>query len=165
MLFYTGIARTASDVAQSYATDLAAHARSLKLMRGHVEEGIDILMSGLDIRNFGELLHEAWQTKRALSERVSNAQVDELYDRARGAGAIGGKLTGAGGGGFLLLFVPPRRRPAVLAALAEQIHVPFTFESAGSQVIFYEPGVDYQKEESVRRARPPVAFRELPSAV
>ena len=165
MLFYTGIARTASDVAHSYAADLNAHARSLKLMHGHVEEGIDILMSGIDIRNFGELLHEAWQTKRALSARVSNARVDELYDRARGAGAIGGKLTGAGGGGFLLLFVPPRRRPAVLAALAEQIHVPFAFESAGSQVIFYEPGVDYQKEEKARRGRPAALFRELPSAV
>jgi len=165
MLFYTGIARTASDVAQSYATDLDAHARRLKLMRGHVEEGIDILMSGLDIRSFGELLDEAWQTKRSLSARVSNPQVDELYDRARGAGAIGGKLTGAGGGGFLLLFVPPRRRQAVRAALAGQIHVPFAFESAGSQVIFYEQGVDYQKTEKAQRRRPVVAFRELPSAV
>src|SRR5262245_14494095 len=165
MLLYTGIARTASDVAQSYATDLSAHARSLKLMRGHVEEGIDILMSGLDIRSFGELLDEAWQTKRSLSARVSNPQVDELYDRARGAGAIGGKLTGAGGGGFLLLFVPPRRRAAVRAALAGQIHVPFAFESAGSQVIFYEQGVDYQRAEKAQRQRPVVAFRELPSAV
>ncbi len=165
MLFYTGIARTASDVAQSYAENLDAHARRLKLMRGHVEEGIDILMSGLDIRSFGELLDEAWQTKRSLSARVSNPQVDELYDRARGAGAIGGKLTGAGGGGFLLLFVPPRRRSAVREALAGQIHVPFAFESAGSQVIFYEQGVDYQKAEKAQRRRPVVAFRELSSAV
>jgi D-glycero-alpha-D-manno-heptose-7-phosphate kinase len=165
MLFYTGIARTASDVAQSYAENLDAHARRLKLMRGHVEEGIDILMSGLDIRSFGELLDEAWQTKRSLSARVSNPQVDELYERARGAGAIGGKLTGAGGGGFLLLFVPPRRRQAVREALAGQIHVPFAFESAGSQVIFYEQGVDYLKTEKAQQRRPVVAFRELPSAV
>lgn len=165
MLFYTGIARTSSEVAQSYAGRIHDNRRLLKVMREQVEEGMDILMSGMDIRALGELLHEAWQTKRALSERVSNAQVDELYEEARGAGAIGGKLTGAGGGGFLLLFVPPKKQGAVRAALARQIHVPFGFESAGSQIIFYEPGIDYHDVEQARRRQPALAFRELSSAV
>jgi D-glycero-alpha-D-manno-heptose-7-phosphate kinase len=88
--------------------------------------------------------------------------VDALYDRARKAGAIGGKLTGAGGGGFLLLFVPPERRAAVLAELRGLLHVPFALESAGSAIVFNDPGVDYQEAEDARRARPALAFASCP---
>src|SRR2546429_9817308 len=70
------------------------------------------------------------------------------YDQARAAGAVGGKLTGAGGGGFLLLFVAPARQPAVLKALAGLLHVPFTFESAGSQLVFYEPELDQDRKST-----------------
>src|SRR5438132_6255511 len=100
MLFYTGIVRTASDVARSYVTDLESRRRQLRIMKELVDESIDILASGTDLRAFGDLLHEAWQAKRSLSAEVSNAEVDALYGRAREAGALGGKLTGAGGGGF-----------------------------------------------------------------
>src|SRR5947209_6327039 len=161
MLCYTGIARTAADVARSYVVDLEARRRQLRIMRELVEESIDILASGMDIRAFGDLLHEAWQAKRSLSDAVSNDEVDDLYERARLAGAIGGKLTGAGGGGFLLLFVPPEQQPAVLEALDGRIHVPFQFESAGSQIIFYEPGVDYREAELARRYQTGVRFKEL----
>jgi D-glycero-alpha-D-manno-heptose-7-phosphate kinase len=164
MLFYTGIARTASDVARSYVARMETCRRQLHVMQALVEESIDILSSGMDIRAFGDLLHEAWQTKRSLSPQVSNPEVDALYHKARSAGALGGKLTGAGGGGFLLLFVPPDRQPAVRAALHRQIHVPFEFESAGSQIIFYEPGVDYQEAERARRDQPNVTFKELAHA-
>jgi D-glycero-alpha-D-manno-heptose-7-phosphate kinase len=115
----------------------------------------------MNILAFGDLLHEAWQAKRSLSAQVSNHEVDDLYERARSAGAIGGKLTGAGGGGFLLLFVPLDRQAAVSEALDGRLHVPFEFESAGSQIIFYEPGVDYQEVERVRRQQPPIPFKEL----
>jgi D-glycero-alpha-D-manno-heptose-7-phosphate kinase len=165
MLFYTGIARTASDVAKSYVDNVAGNRRQLHAMREMVEEAIDILVSGMDLAELGELLHEAWQTKRTLSDIVSNPQVDALYDRARAAGAIGGKLTGAGGGGFLLLFVPPDKRTRVIEELDDVLHVPFEFESAGSQIVFNEPGVDYQEAENARRQRPALAFRELPAAV
>jgi D-glycero-alpha-D-manno-heptose-7-phosphate kinase len=165
MLFYTGVARTAADVAQSYAGDLAARRRQLEALREMVEAGIDILLSGMDLREFGLLLHEAWQTKRTLSDQITNPQLDALYDRACRAGAIGGKLTGAGGGGFLLLFVPPRKRGAVLDALHDVLHVPFAFDNAGSQIVFNEPGVDYQEAERARRRRPALAFRELSTAV
>lgn len=106
MLFYTGIVRTASDLAKSYVDDIHSKRRQLRIMKDLVDEGLSILNSGKDLNVFGQLLHEAWLAKRSLSAQVSNSQVDELYDRAQAAGAIGGKLTGAGGGGFMLLFVP-----------------------------------------------------------
>jgi len=165
MLFYTGIARTASDVAKSYAGRLAQQRRRLEQMREMVEESIDILVSGRDLRELGALLHDAWRIKRGFSGLVSNPQVDALYDRARAAGAIGGKLTGAGGGGFLLLFVPPEKRQAVGDAMGDLLHVPFAFEWAGSEIVFNEPGVDYQEAENARHSRPLAAFRELPAAV
>jgi len=165
MLFYTGIVRTASDVARSYVARLDACKQQLHVMKELVEESLDILGSGTDLSAFGDLLHEAWQMKRSLSLQVSNAKIDALYERARAAGALGGKLTGAGGGGFLLLFVPPNRQGAVLEALDRQIHVPFAFESAGSEIIFREPGVDYRHAEVERaRRQQAVAFEELASA-
>jgi D-glycero-alpha-D-manno-heptose-7-phosphate kinase len=161
MLFYTGIVRTASDVARSYAEDLESRRRQLRLMKELVGEGLEVLTGGQDLSAFGRLLHEAWQVKRSLSQRVSSPEVDELYERARSAGAVGGKLTGAGGGGFLLLFVPPDKQPEMLEEFDNLIHVPFEFEPAGSQIIFYEPGVDYQEVEAARLGKPVVAFREF----
>jgi D-glycero-alpha-D-manno-heptose-7-phosphate kinase len=165
MLFYTGIARTSADVAKSYAVDLEARRRQLRIMKELVDEAIDVLASGTNIRSFGELLHEAWLAKRSLSNRVSNAEVDDLYQRAREAGALGGKLTGAGGGGFLLLFVEPDRQAAVMETLGGRLHVPFEFESAGSQIIFYEPGTDYAEVEQAREDQVLVAFKELAGEV
>jgi D-glycero-alpha-D-manno-heptose-7-phosphate kinase len=159
MLVYTGIARTAADVARTYVTGLDQRRRQLRIMKEMVDESIDVLASGMNIAAFGDLLHEAWQAKRSLSGSVSNGEIDGLYERARAAGALGGKLTGAGGGGFLLLFVPPDRQGNVLAALDGQIHVPFEFESAGSQIIFYEPGVNYQETERQRPRQQPSPAR------
>src|SRR5262249_61205678 len=99
-------------------------------MKELVDESIDILASGMDIRTFGDLLHEAWQAKRSLSASVSNSEVDELYEQARAAGALGGKLTGAGGGGFLLLFVPPQNNAAVTDGLAARPPVPLRVDAA-----------------------------------
>jgi D-glycero-alpha-D-manno-heptose-7-phosphate kinase len=164
MLVYTGIARTASEVARSYVIGIESRRRQLRQLKEFVEEGVDILASGTDIGAFGELLHEAWQAKRSLSSAVSNPEVDGLYERARAAGALGGKLTGAGGGGFLLLFVPPDRRAEVLDSLGDRVHVPFAFEPTGSQIIFYEPGVDYQDTGLARRPRPNHGFVDAPPA-
>ena len=161
LLVYTGITRTAADVARSFVVAIDSRRRQLRIMKELVDECLDLLASGRDIGAFGELLHEAWQAKRSLSGAVSNPEVDALYEEARAAGAISGKLTGAGGGGFLLLFVPPEKQPAVLEALDGRIHVPFAFESAGSQIIFYEPGVDYEAVDQARRRQGPVSFKEL----
>lgn len=160
LLVYTGIARTAADVARSYVARIETRRRQLRMMKELVDESIEVLAGGVNILPFGELLHEAWVAKRSLSPIVSNGEVDDLYERARSAGAIGGKLTGAGGGGFLLLFAPPDKHPAILRALDGRIHVPFEFEQAGSQIIFYEPGVDYREAERARE-RSAYPFKEF----
>jgi len=164
MLFYTGIRRTASDVAQGYVNDLDKRHKLLCRMQKMVDTGVEILSSNSDIREFGELLHETWMLKRDLSSEVSNPVVDDLYRRAQDAGAIGGKITGAGGGGFLLLFVQPSMQKKVREALYKRIHVPFQFESGGSQIIFYEPErEDYSDLEKDRAERAISSFRELKS--
>jgi D-glycero-alpha-D-manno-heptose-7-phosphate kinase len=161
MLFYTGIKRTAAEVAESYVSQIEDRRRQLRIMKDLVEESLAVLQGSQPIAAFGELLHEAWQAKRSLSARVSNAEVDEIYASARAAGAIGGKLTGAGGGGFMLLFVPPARQRRVRDTLRQLIHVPIKFEFGGSQIIFFDPEEDYSAEERSQARRTARAFREL----
>lgn len=161
MLFYTGIKRTASDVAQSFLEDLDKRRRQLRIIKDLVEESVSILNGNQDISAFGELMHEAWQTKRTLSSLVSNDEVDTMYQQALDAGAIGGKLAGAGGGGFFMLFVPPSKQKDVREALSHLIHVPFKFEFSGSQVIFFDPDQDFSAAEQDRMQRSTQAFREL----
>lgn len=161
MLFYTGIKRTASNIAESYVNDIETRKRQLRIMKDLLKESISILNSGQDITGFGELLQEGWKAKRSLSSSVSNSDVDEIYDQAISAGAIGGKLTGAGGGGFLLLFVPPSRQKRVRKKLNKLIYVPFKFEFSGSQIIFFDRQEDYSTLEKERDSQPIRAFEEL----
>ncbi len=161
MLFYTGIKRTASNIADSYVNNIEARKRQLRIMKDLVEESISILSSGQDIIGFGELMHEAWEAKRSLSSMVTNSHVDKLYDQAISAGAIGGKLTGAGGGGFLLLFVPPHKQSNVREELNKLICVPFKFQFSGSQIIFFDPQEDYADLEKALAKQPIQAFQEL----
>ena len=163
MLFYTGIIRTASDVAKSYAGDLEAKKRQLQILRDLVEEATVLLNGKQDLAGFGKLLHEAWQAKRSLSTQVTNSDVDAIYETARAAGALGGKLTGAGGGGFMLLFVPPACQRAVRERLNRLILVPFQFDFNGSQIIFYDPGEDYSAAEADRARLQLTTFKELAS--
>jgi D-glycero-alpha-D-manno-heptose-7-phosphate kinase len=146
MLFFTGISRTSSEVAATFAGSLNDHAGSISRFVEMVDEGLDIL-SGGRIEDFGHLLDEAWQIKRSLSSAVTTSAVDEAYALARGAGALGGKLLGAGGGGFLLIFTPPERRRHVEKALSHFLHVPFDFEPSGSQIVLYDPEQDYSEVE------------------
>lgn len=160
MLFYTGIMRTASDVAVTYVENLHEKRELLKHMHSMVDEGVQILQSNRCICGFGELLNSAWEAKRSLSSNISNSVVDEYYARAQENGAIGGKLIGAGGGGFLLLFVPPSAQERVRGELSELLHVPFGFSRQGSQIIFYEPPqINYQPSERDRKKIQ--CFREL----
>jgi D-glycero-alpha-D-manno-heptose-7-phosphate kinase len=161
MLFYTGIARTAADVAESYTRDMDKKRRQLRMLRDMVDEGVSILAGGGDITRFGALLHEAWEAKRSLSGQVSNSDVDGYYQAARTAGAIGGKLMGAGGGGFMVLFVPPSRQAAVRETFSRLLHVPFNLEFSGSQIVFCDHELDYSHVERDRDQRPLQAFREL----
>jgi D-glycero-alpha-D-manno-heptose-7-phosphate kinase len=161
MLLYTGIARTSSHIANTYVPDLPNRERQLHAMTAMVDEAVSILHSGQDIARFGRLLDEGWQTKRGIGAMVSNSAVDEIYQQAISAGAIGGKLLGAGGGGFMLLFVPPSSQPKVRERLNKLVHVPFRFESSGSQIIFFDQEPDYSAEDRFRTGQTVQAFREL----
>jgi D-glycero-alpha-D-manno-heptose-7-phosphate kinase len=161
MLFYTGIRRTASDVAASYVHKLRDGCGQLQYLMQLVDEGHSILTGSGRIEDFGKLLHAAWLAKASLSGKVSNPTIDAMYDQALAAGAIGGKLLGAGGGGFLLLFVRPQDQPRVKARLDGLVHVPFEFHPGGSEIIFHDAERDYREEERRRDSGLPRAYREL----
>ena len=104
-----------------------------------VSQGVEVLTSSTNLSTFGALLHEGWVLKRRLSSKITTSWIDDLYNRARKAGAIGGKLLGAGGGGFLLLYVEPENQDCVRRTLPELREVTFAFENSGSTIIFYRP--------------------------
>ena len=139
MLVFTGFARLASEVAKTKIDNLGKRADEIRRIGRMVDEGVDILASNRPIAEFGALLHEAWTNKRKLSDAVSTEAIDRIYSDAREAGAIGGKLLGAGGGGFMVLFVPPAKQEAVRQRLAKFVHVPFDFEMSGSRIVVYQP--------------------------
>jgi D-glycero-alpha-D-manno-heptose-7-phosphate kinase len=140
LLVFTGISRLAPEVAQTVIDNLKKRTGELKAMQQMVAHAVAILSApGTDIVEFGRLLHESWTLKRRLSDRVSSGVVDSLYETAMRAGAIGGKLLGAGGGGFVLLFVPPGERSRVREALRHLITVPFKFDMSGCRIVLYQP--------------------------
>lgn len=139
MLVFTGFARIASQVAKSKIENLDKRAEQIRRMTAMVDDGVDILAGERPITEFGGLLHEAWTHKRKLSDMVTTTEIDRIYDQARDAGAIGGKLLGAGGGGFMLLFVPPQKQRGVRDRLEKFVHVPFDFEMSGSRIVLYQP--------------------------
>ena len=140
MLFFTGFSRIASEVAGKQIQNLLARERQLKSMRQMVDEGLAVLQDEhKEVAEIGRLLHRGWEMKRELAEGVTTSAIDEIYEAARGAGAIGGKLLGAGGGGFMLLFVEPERQAAVRAALPRLVEVRFKTGAPGSRVVVYEP--------------------------
>jgi D-glycero-alpha-D-manno-heptose-7-phosphate kinase len=140
MLVFTGISRNAPEIAATVVGNLKRKTADMHALQQMVGQGITILSSAsTDLVEFGQLLKEAWMLKRSLSELVSNSAVDDLMQSAMSAGAIGGKLLGAGGGGFMLLFVRPEDRARVQDALRKLITVPFRFEMAGSRIVLYQP--------------------------
>ncbi len=136
MLFYTGMERQSSDIVESYLETLIREKKQLTAAREFVREGVEILKSPGDLLKFGELLHESWLIKSGWSSQVSPQPINEIYESARSAGAVGGKLAGAGGGGFLLLFVPPYLQEPVRERLAGLLEIRFRFDFEGSRIIF-----------------------------
>ncbi len=134
MLFFTGISRTAPEIAVTKIRNMKHRVTELKAMQAMVPAALALLASSRSLTEFGVMLDESWRYKRQLSDRVSTTFIDEMYETAKGAGAIGGKILGAGGGGFMLLFVEPERQAGVRVALQKFIHVPFRFEDTGSRV-------------------------------
>lgn len=140
MLFFTGFSRIASEVASSKIANLKNREVELKTMYQMVDESLSILQNNsTSIEEFGRLLNHSWQLKRSLSDKVSTPEIDVLYETAMKAGAIGGKLLGAGGGGFLLVFAKPELQAKVKSALNHLVHVPFKFDNSGSRVVLYQP--------------------------
>ena len=138
LLYFTGISRYASEIAKEQLENIEKKKYELKILHQMVEDGIKILIGNGDLKDFGKLLDEAWQLKRSLSNKVSNPVIDEIYDRAKKIGVIGGKLLGAGGGGFMLFFAPPELHQKIREEI-KGLFVPFKFENQGSQIIFYQP--------------------------
>ena len=139
MLFFTGISRTASEIAFEQIKKIPFNRKRLSHMKDMVDEAVGILNDrNGNIEDFGRLLGEAWKIKRSLTAKISTDWIDGVYEDSLRAGALGGKLCGAGGGGFLLLFVPPQRQTAVKKKLDNMLYVPFRFETLGSQIILYE---------------------------
>ncbi|HUR37930.1 MAG TPA: kinase [Planctomycetota bacterium] len=138
MLIFTGFTRIASEIAAEQVKKTPQHQPELQQMYQMVDQATKILTGDGDLSEFGKLLHENWQLKRRLSSRVSTAEIDGIYEAGRAAGALGGKILGAGGGGFLLLFARPEDQPKIAAKLDKFLHVPFRFETLGSQIIHYE---------------------------
>jgi D-glycero-alpha-D-manno-heptose-7-phosphate kinase len=140
MLFFTGISRFASEIAEEQIQNTSKNKNELIQMRELVEEAHKIMISNEDdFTEFGKLLNETWKLKRKLSNRISNNEIDDMYEAAIKSGAVGGKLLGAGGGGFMVFYVEPENRKKVKEALNNYLHIPFKFDFTGSEIIVYKP--------------------------
>ena len=140
MMYFTGVTRMSSDYSSAKIRNISRRETELAQMRRLVADALHILRKDNgDLDDFGRLLHENWQLKKTLSDKVTSPHLEEIYDMAIAAGAIGGKLMGAGGGGFFVFYVPPAKQGSVKQALSKLVHVPFQFDNDGSNIIVYQP--------------------------
>lgn len=140
MLFFTGISRYATDIAGDKIQNIPKKKEELTKMMELVDDAYSILTADKDdFTDFGKLLNETWILKKKLSSKISNSEIDDMYDTAIKNGAIGGKLLGAGGGGFILFYVEPENQNRLMQALKNYLHVPFKFDFSGSEIIVYKP--------------------------
>jgi D-glycero-alpha-D-manno-heptose-7-phosphate kinase len=135
LLFYTNKTRKADEILKKQKDDTESKRKLLRVMRDFVPVLENSLLNG-DHDNLGKLLHENWLLKKSLVNTISNADIDKMYQDARDAGAIGGKICGAGGGGFILLYVKKNRQDEVRSALREYREFPFMIDNYGSRIIF-----------------------------
>ncbi len=152
LLFFSGQTRFASDVAAAKVRSMGERQRELHRIRELVDEALALLTRGGGMAEFGQLLHESWLMKRALSTKVSTDAIDSAYASARASGAYGGKILGAGGGGFMLILAPPHRHAAITQALSSMLAVPIELEFQGSHIIFNDPGTRSQTLQRLRAA-------------
>lgn len=135
LLFFTGVSRKADTVLQEQKGNIKDRLPELREIKQMAYQARTFIESE-DFDSFGILLHKSWELKKRLSSTISNGRINEIYKAAQNAGAIGGKVAGAGGGGFLLLYVPYEKQKAVRSALSKLQELPFRLEADGTKVIF-----------------------------
>ena len=140
LLFFTGLSRFSSDIARDKVSNFTNRFQELTRIKEMVDEGMSILQSpSTPIMDLGKLMHESWKLKRSLSVKVSTPKIDEIYEAGIKAGAMGGKILGAGGGGFILFFAEPKNHKKIRERLKSLVHVTFHFDDVGSKIVVYEP--------------------------
>lgn len=140
MLFFTGFSRISSEIAVEQKKATHNKVKELKEMFRLVDEAEKILINKKsDLNEFGTLLDYSWQLKRGITSKITNDEIDDIYSVAKKAGALGGKLLGAGGGGFILFYVEKDKQKQVKEALSKLLYVPFNFENEGTKIMYYVP--------------------------
>ncbi|MGI6348325.1 MAG: kinase [Eubacteriales bacterium] len=139
MLFFTGFSRVSAEIAESQMKTTQDKAVELREMLDLVDEGEKVLTNKIDICEFGRLLDHTWKLKRGLTNKITTDSIDDIYNKAMKAGALGGKLMGAGGGGFMMIFAEPERQAAIKKQLNNLLYVPFSLENEGAQILYYMP--------------------------
>ncbi|BDF05894.1 GHMP family kinase ATP-binding protein [[Clostridium] hylemonae] len=139
MLFFTGFSRFSSDIQKEAQLSIETKINQLLEMLQLVDEAEKVLTTKSGLSEFGKLLDYTWKLKRNMSSKVSTEAIDLCYEKAKSAGAVGGKLLGAGGGGFLLFYVEPEYQNQVKEILKDFLYIPFEFEDEGTRVIYYAP--------------------------
>lgn len=153
LMFFTGFTRFSSEVQKTNnETTMEEKKNKLNMMYKMVDEAEEILTNKeRDLDDFGRLLDESWKLKKQTGKAVSTNEIDKLYEKGINAGALGGKLLGAGGGGFLIFYVQPGKKNAVLEAMKDLLYIPFYFENDGASTIYYSPEnyVPIEKEKKI----------------
>lgn len=140
MMFFTGFTRFSSDMQKANALGYSEKIKQLQQMYALVDEAENILEDKYsDLDDFGRLLNKTWQLKRQTGGAITTNSIDELYEKGITAGALGGKLLGAGGGGFLIFYVQPDKRASIMEVMKDLLYVPFEFENGGTRIIYYCP--------------------------
>ena len=138
MLFYTSIKRDASAILETQEEQTDLKFETLKQLQELVQPLQEILSGTEDLRKFGEILHKGWMLKKEITKEISSNKIDNYYEKAIKAGAIGGKILGAGGGGFLLFYVEKNKQESVKEALKDLFYLPVKFDSSGSRITYYD---------------------------
>ena len=139
-MFFTGFTRFSSDVQKANSMNGVDRTAQLKEMLLLVDDAEKVLTDKRsDLDDFGRMLDQTWKIKRQTGAAVSTNSIDELYAKGIAAGALGGKLLGAGGGGFLVFYVQPDHQASVRCAMQDLLYIPFKFEDGGTRVIHYTP--------------------------
>lgn len=143
LLFFTGFQRYAPKIASQQIKNTPSKYTELKTMMDITNKAHELLISKKPLKGFGKLLHESWMIKKSLASKISNPSIDEIYSQGLSAGALGGKILGAGGGGFILFFIDPSLKTKLRSRLKKILHIPFDFESYGSQIIYQQSKEHY----------------------